>query len=100
MKQPKKRPAPIAKREIQLEVDRMRRMNAPLETQWYVASGDIARQLGVKASEVLELFAELAHTYTYDGTARDEAERRAWRDTVEIIESAVRKRTPAARHAA
>lgn len=73
-------------REIQHEADRLRRMNAPLATQWYVAAGDLAKRLGRNAGDVLDMFAEMAHVYTYDGSSREDAERRAWDDTVSILE--------------
>lgn len=78
--------------ELQHETDRLRRMNAPLATQWYVMARELADRLGMNAGGVLELFAEMAHTYTYDGSAREDAERRAWRDAVEILEALATRR--------
>ncbi len=93
----KRRPPPATKREIQLEADRMRRTNAPLDTRWYVLCGELAQALSLKPSGVLEMFAEMAHCYTYDGTDRADAEQRAWRDTVDILEAIASGRE---RHAA
>lgn len=71
--------------DLKHEAERLRRLNAPLDTSWYVRAGELAKRLGVQPGVVLEFFAELAHRYTYDGTAPTDAEARAWHDTVEIL---------------
>lgn len=85
MKKPQTKPRPRS-REIDFEAERLRRLDVPLATQWYVAAGELAKRLGTPAGAVLDMFAEMAHVYTYDGTPRDEAERRAWHDTEQILE--------------
>lgn len=78
-------------REIAREVERIRGANVPLGTQWYVAAGELGKRLGINPGVVLEMFAEMAHVYAY-GQERDEAERRAWHDTEQILVEQSRRR--------
>ncbi len=89
-------PERVREREVADRVERARRADPPLETRWYVVAGELARQLGLDASAVLDMFAELVQLHVYAGTPRDDAEPIAWRQTEEILVGIAAQRTGAA----
>jgi hypothetical protein len=92
VKKPTKPTKPrMRSREIDVEAERLRRLHVPLPDKWYIAAGELAARLGMPAGAILEMFAEMAHVYAYE-SPRDEAERRAWRDTAAILESLAARR--------
>ncbi len=66
--------------------DRVRRAKfAPIAERWFEWSGELAQKLGMQASDVLDMFDELASIHVYKGMPREAAEEKAWEQTVDIL---------------
>lgn len=86
----------VREREVADRVERARRADPPLATQWYVQAGELANQLGLDTAGVLDMFAEMVQLHVYAGSPRDVAEPIAWQQTEEILVGIAAQRRGAA----
>lgn len=78
-----KLPTP-SERLLAAKIEQARRGTEPRSAEWYERCGELAREVGVDAGEVLEEFDERAAIRQYDvGVSRADAELLAWDDVRE-----------------
>lgn len=73
----------VRERQVEDRVERGR--FEPREYKWTIDATKLSRDRGVEVDDVLDTFDERALIHEWNGVERDEAERRAWNETVELL---------------